>query len=98
MDHARQDPHARVAEMRARLIEWDVLGVYGDGEGPGDDGEYDDLIEPIMRWLADGASPRELSANIVQFLHDDYGLEIVDTDAELPLARSFVAWWTASSD
>lgn len=92
-DARRRDAKQRVAELRSRLIERDILGVYADDEGPDDENEYDDLIAPIMRWLAEGADSRVLSARIVEILHREYGLDMARSDAELALAASLVDWW-----
>lgn len=90
---AGRDAHAQVAALRARLIAWDVLGVYQDDAGPGDDNEYDDLIAPVLRWLSEGVDATELSIRIVRFLRQDYGLDYRDDLAERPFAQSLVEWW-----
>lgn len=96
-DRIRRDVQPRVAELRARLIEWDVLAVYQDDEGPDDHNEYVDLIAPILGWLGDDVDATELSVRLVQFLRRAYGLEYEDDEAELPFARSLVDWWRSKA-
>lgn len=85
-----------VVELRARLVEWDVLGVYQDEDGPDDDYEYDDLIWPILRWLEDGVDARALSAHIDGILRRSYGLDGESGVAQTAFAQSLVQWWESS--
>ncbi|QEW03618.1 hypothetical protein [Microbacterium lushaniae] len=90
-------PGGRDTELRARLLAWDILGVYADADRPADDAEYDDLIRPIMTWLGEGADADEVSARLVRFLRADYGLTVSDEKAEVEFARTLVEWWRAAA-
>lgn len=91
--NARRELLKRAAELRVRLVAWDVIGIYALPNGAADDGEYDDLIWPIISWLREGADAPSLSAHLVGVLRAEYGLSIREEHAELEFAQSLVEWW-----
>jgi hypothetical protein len=92
---SRRDVDERARELSLLLDRWDFLGVYDSSEvGPGP-GEYDDLVEPIMRWLREGADAAELSRRLHETLTSDYELSPGPTSLEADLTASLVEWWAS---
>jgi hypothetical protein len=90
---SRRDVDERERELSLLLDRWDFLGVYGVPEvGPGP-GEYDDLVEPITRWLREGIDAAELSRRLHERLTSDYELSPGPTALEADLTASLVEWW-----
>ncbi|MGV8970116.1 MAG: hypothetical protein ACOH1J_06675 [Microbacteriaceae bacterium] len=79
-------------ELSRRLDEWDPIGVYdfmSADQWP--QGEYDDLVEPILEVLRAGVRPHELAPGLVAVFKHDYGLDVPLSAAE-PFAASLVGW------
>ena len=79
--------------LSARLLAWDPIGVSHFPEAVG---EYDCLIDPLMRQLQDGASADVIGAWLCQELEDHFGLD-PDLEREAALATELVDWWKATS-
>jgi hypothetical protein len=79
--------------LSARLFAWDPIGV---SDLPEAVGEYDCLIDPLMRWLQDGASADVIATWLCQELEDQFGLD-PDPEREAALATELVDWWKATS-
>ena len=73
------------------LDDWDPIPVYDEpDEGP-PPGEYDGLVWPIMRLLADGAPAPAIADYLHTVLSRRYGIPCpADADA---LADRLHAWW-----
>jgi hypothetical protein len=76
-------------ELRARLMQWDPIGVAGADEAWD---EYDCLLSPIMHMLHEGASSRRLTRWLMAELTDHFGLRS-DRKREQELAHDLVWWW-----
>lgn len=94
MSHRRRDDFDEQSLRLAQLLRsWDLLGVYQGDVVPSDDEEYDDLVVPILGWLAGGAGPEELSRRLGGRLASHYGLRSNSDLADLDFARHIHAWW-----
>jgi hypothetical protein len=76
-------------ELRARLLEWDPIGIAGIDEAWD---EYDCLLSPIMHMLHDGVSEHDLGNWLMTELDEHFGLR-PDRDRERALAGDLVRWW-----
>jgi hypothetical protein len=76
-------------ELSARLLAWDPIGV---SDLPEAAGEYDCLIDPLMRRLNDGASTTAIASYLRQELEDHFALDS-DDEREAALATDLTAWW-----
>jgi cytochrome c-type biogenesis protein CcmH/NrfF len=85
----KERTHQLQRELRARLMEWDPIGIAGVDE-PWD--EYDCLLSPIMHMLHDGASERQIGDWLMTELKDHFGLR-PEPDREERLADNLVVWW-----
>lgn len=77
-----------------RLDEWDPFSVYSDPDDGPLPGEYDRLVWPLLRLLADGES----AERITTWLHEamaGLGLNVPDASA---LAASLRTWWDAERE
>lgn len=89
----RDDFDERGLQLAQMLRSWDILGVYRMEGVPPDHEEYDDLVGPILKWLAGNAGPEELSARLVGRLDSHYGLRPISELDELDFARQIHDWW-----
>jgi hypothetical protein len=76
-------------ELRARLMEWDPIGVAGIDEAWD---EYDCLLSPVMHMLHDGISGDQLGEWLMTELNNHFGLR-PDLDRDKQLADELVTWW-----
>src|SRR5205814_5064962 len=75
-------------ELRARLMEWDPIGVAGADEAWD---EYDCLLSPIMHMLHEGASRDRLCTRLMSELDYHFGLR-PDRDRYERLCTDSVRW------
>jgi hypothetical protein len=81
-------------ELSARLLAWDPIGV---SDLPEAAGEYDCLIDPLMRRLHDGGSRTVIAAYLRQELEVHFGL-VPDDQREATLAADLTAWWARATN
>lgn len=62
-----------LAELRARLVEWDPMGAVAAG-APED--EYDFVAGPVLRMLAEGATHHELASYLNSEFNDHFGVRV----------------------
>ncbi|AMM19063.1 hypothetical protein AX769_01560 [Frondihabitans sp. PAMC 28766] len=77
-------------ELAAILRQWNPLGV----PDAAPEGEYDDLVRPILVELEHGLRPRALAVEIAGALTRDYGLAMKEQLAR-DVATRIDEWWTA---
>ncbi|ROQ39817.1 hypothetical protein EDF46_1452 [Frondihabitans sp. PhB188] len=78
-------------ELAAILWAWDPVGV---APGRTDDGEYDDLVRPILIELGHGVRDTALAVKIAGAMSTDYGLAMREQQAR-GVAATITEWWAA---
>ena len=97
--HDRGNPSNKVRtrelqdEMRRILMDWDPIGVKGE---PGAADEYDCLIGPLMRRLAEGRAVADIHSWLAHELTNHFGLTSTP-DRDLAVVKKLVAWWRTST-
>ncbi len=76
-------------ELAEIVGQWDPIGV---GPARVADGEYDDLVRPILIELGHGVRDRALAVKIAGAIDSDYGLAMREQQAR-GVAGSITAWW-----
>jgi hypothetical protein len=79
--------------VRALVWEWDPIGVSGIVPRPVD--EYDCLIGPLLRSLAQGADRTEIGEFLSHELEDHFGLDPGRFDV-VGVAGGIVDWWVST--
>ena len=76
-------------EVRRLLMEWDPIGVADEDDAWG---EYDCMISPLLRLLAEGTDVAGLTRWIGAERRDHFGLGENPAD-DAHLAARLMAWW-----
>lgn len=80
-------------ELRARLLQWDPIGV---ADVPEAQDEYDCMIGPLLRKLHKGESAEAITAWLSSEQRDHFGLT-PDKQADGRLASDLVHWWNTTT-